>query len=215
MKKLLFFTAALFAVLFISAQNERAKEILDEVSQKTRSYTSITAKFSYSMVNSDEGIDEGYSGSINLEGDKYNVYISDFPIRMISDGETIWSYMEDVNEVTISMADDQTSELMDPTTVFTIYENGFNYNYMGESSDNGKSVYLIELISETDEFEFDKISISIDKIDMMIVSATMFDDMGTQYKIKVDKVEINKPLDDSLFKFDVSEYDDIEIIDFR
>lgn len=214
MKKLLFFTAALFAVLFISAQSQKAKEILDEVSQKTKSYSSISANFTYSIVNDDEGIDEGYTGTINLKGEKYNVYIS-MPVRMISNGETIWTYMEDVNEVSISEVDDQTSELMDPTMIFTIYEQGFKYNYIGESAEKGKPVYLIDLIPKTDEFEFAKISISIDKTNMMIISATMFDDMGTQFKIIVDNVETNKPIDNSLFIFDVSEYDDIEVIDFR
>ncbi|MBN1821562.1 MAG: outer membrane lipoprotein carrier protein LolA [Prolixibacteraceae bacterium] len=215
MKKILLLAATVFAVFFASAQDQKAKEILDEVSRKAAEYSTIEATFSYSMVNEDEGIDDGYSGTISLKGNKYYVYIADIPMLMVSDGNTIWSYMEDVNEVTISSVKDQTSELLDPARIFTIYEHGFNYKFTGEATENGKPVYKIDLIPETEEFDFTKISISIDKNTMIIASAIMLDDMGTQYKIEVKKAEVNTPVDDSKFTFDVSKYDDIEVIDFR
>jgi len=189
---------------------------LDEVSKRTQACSSISANFTYSMLNEEENIQDSYQGSIILKGEKYHVYIGDIPVRMISDGTTIWSYMEDVNEVTVSRVEDQTSELTDPAKVFRIYEEGFLYEFKGENrTENGKSVYLIDLIPETEEYDFTRISIAIDKSTMMIASATMADDMGTQYKIATDKIEINKPVDDSLFTFEVSKYEDIEIIDFR
>ncbi len=217
MRKFVLTLTVLFGLMFPGAgQNNKAREILDEVSKRTQACSSISAVFTYSMLNEEENIQDSYQGSIILKGEKYHVYISDIPVRMISDGTTIWSYMEDVNEVTVSRVEDQTSELSDPAKVFRIYEEGFSYEFQGENKTvNGKSVYLIDLIPETGEYDFTRISIAIDQSTMMIASATMTDDMGTQYKIVADKVETNKPVDDSLFTFDVSEYEDIEIIDFR
>lgn len=217
MRKIVLTLTMLVALFSLSAgQNDKAGKILDEVSKKTQACSSISAAFTYSMLNENENVQDSYTGSIVLKGEKYHVYIGDIPVRMISDGTTIWSYMEDVNEVTVSRAEDQTSELTDPVKVFRIYEEGFMYEFRGErKTENGKTVYLIDLIPETEEYEFSRISIAIDQSTMMITSATMTDDMGTQYKITADKVEINKPVDDSLFTFNVSEYEDIEIIDFR
>lgn len=216
MKQILFLIILVVAGSIISAQqSEKARQILDEVSKKTQSYSSISAEFSYSMENKTESINEGYSGSIVLKGEKYDVQIGKIGVRMISNGKTVWSYMKDANEVTISTVDKESSELMDLSKIFTIYKQGFTFNFIGEKTEDGKSLYLIDLIPESNIKDFTKISISINKATMMINSAIMFDKAGTQFKIKVVKMELNKPVDDTLFMFDTSKYKDIEIIDFR
>jgi outer membrane lipoprotein-sorting protein len=215
-KILLLLTLLLGLIALGTGQKNKAREILDEVSKRTQACSSISATFTYSMMNEEENVRESYSGSILLKGDKYLVTISDIPVRMVSDGTTIWSYMEDVNEVTVSRVEDQTSELTDPAKVFRIYEEGFAYEFKGEKqTSDGKTLYRIDLIPETEAYDFSRISIAIDQATMLIASATMTDEMGTQYTIATKKVELNKPVEDSVFTFDVSEYEDIEIIDFR
>jgi outer membrane lipoprotein-sorting protein len=203
------------AIISQAQQSDRAKNILDEVSKKTQSYSSISADFIYTMQNPEEDIDEGYSGSILLKGDKYIVQIDELGLRMFSDSKTIWTYMVDANEVTISSVDEESTELLDPSKVFTIYEKGFKYNFTGEKVEDGINLYLIDLIPETDDQDFTKISIGINKANMMIHFALMFDSVGSQYSIKVRKIETNKVIDDSKFTFDQSKYEDIEVIDFR
>jgi outer membrane lipoprotein-sorting protein len=216
MKQIVLLIILIFAGSVISAQqSEKARQILDEVSKKTQSYASISAEFSYSMENKKDNINEGYTGTITLKGGKYNVHISKIGIRMISDSKTIWSYMEDANEVTISTVDKENSELMDPSKIFTIYEHGFTFNFIAEKTEEGQPLYLIDLIPEAATQDYSKISISVNKSTMMIHSATMFEKSGTQYRIKVIKMELNKPVDDSLFTFDPTKFKDIEIIDFR
>ena len=216
MKKLHLILIALFTVYFAPAQQTgKAKEILDQVSKKTQSYSSISADFKYSMINSEQNIDEGYTGTIILKGDKYNVFINDLGARMVSDGKTVWSYMTDANEVTISSVDSENQDLFDPAKIFTIYQNGFTYNYVGEKTEDGTPVYQIDLIPQTDKYDFKKISMEINKTTMMIYSASFFDKGGTQFKIDVEKVVTDKPVADSMFVFNTSKYKDIEIIDYR
>jgi outer membrane lipoprotein-sorting protein len=206
---------ALLTIVALAQQSEKAKQILDEVSKKTQSYTSISADFSYSMINKEEGINENYTGTILLKGKKYNVYINGLGVQMISDGRTIWSYMEDANEVTISNVENETSDLMDPSKIFTIYEQGFKFNLIGEKSEAGKSLYMIDLIPDAAKKDISKIRITIDKATMMIYSAVMGDGSGTQFVIKVNKMETNKVVAETQFVFDKSKYKDIEVIDFR
>jgi outer membrane lipoprotein-sorting protein len=216
MKQFLMMSMLVVATLVVSAQqSERAKQILDEVSKKTQSFSTISADFSYAMVNKDEGINENYTGSISLKAKKYNVHINGLGMRMISDGKTIWTYMEDANQVTVANVGGESSDLMDPSKIFTIYEKGFKYNLVGEKTEGGKAVYLIELTPDGTIKEMSKINISIDKSTMMISSAIMNDGSGTQFIIKVTKMETNKPLADSQFSFDKSKYKDIEVVDFR
>ena len=40
-------------------------------------------------------------------------------MKVFSDGATIWNYMKDGNQVTISTIEDAGNELMDPSSLFT------------------------------------------------------------------------------------------------
>jgi outer membrane lipoprotein-sorting protein len=206
---------ACFGLVVSAQQSDKAKQILDDVSKKTQSYSSISADFSYTMENKTESINESYTGSVVLKGQKYNVHINKMGVRIISDGKTVWSYMEDANEVTISSVEKGSSDLMDPSKIFTIYEHGYKFNFIAEKTENGKALYYIDLIPEAADNDFGKISISVDKATMMIHSAIMSDKSVTQYRIKVEKMELNKPVDESLFNFDTKKYKDIEVIDLR
>jgi outer membrane lipoprotein-sorting protein len=216
MKQFLMTGMLMAATLLASPQqSEKAKQILDEVSKKTQSFTTISADFSYAMINKEEGINENYTGSIILKGKKYNVRINGLGMQMVSDGQTIWTYLEDANEVTIAKVGGESSDLMDPSKIFTIYEKGFTYNLTGEKTEGGKAVYQIELVPDGTNKEMSKINITIDKSTMMISSAVMGDGSGTQFIIKVTRMETNKPAADSQFTFDKSKHKDIEVIDYR
>ena len=70
MKKLLFLIALVPG--FVFGQNpEKAKEILDQVTAKTKTYKTIKADFSFSLENLQEDIKEEYKGNIAIKGDKY------------------------------------------------------------------------------------------------------------------------------------------------
>ena len=77
MKKLL----VLFFIVFSSIQlfsqvDQKAKSILDKVSEKTKAYPSITATFDFTMLNEKAGINETSSGSLSLQKDKYKLSVS-------------------------------------------------------------------------------------------------------------------------------------------
>jgi outer membrane lipoprotein-sorting protein len=65
MKRVLVMSVVLLLAVFVQAQqDQKAKEILDKVSEKTRSFTTISADFSFSMQNKELEIDEKNEGSI-------------------------------------------------------------------------------------------------------------------------------------------------------
>lgn len=206
----------LFVATFVSAQqDQKAKEILDKVSEKTRSCSTISADFSFTMQNLEMEIDEKNEGTIVFKGQKYAVDIKDLGFKIFSDGETVWNYMKDGNQVTISSLEDSGSDLMDPSSLFSIYEKGFKSKYIAEAKENGKTVHKIELYPDTDELGVSKIMVSINKATLMIQSALLFETDGNQYGINVLNMETNKEISDSEFVFDSSKYEDIEEIDLR
>jgi outer membrane lipoprotein-sorting protein len=216
MKKILFLTVIIFAALFAQAQQDaKAKGILDQVSGKTRSFKSISADFSFSMVNKAMSINEKNDGSIKLKGQKYLVDLPGAGIKIYSDGKTNWNYMKQGNQVTISTLDEDSGELMDPTSLFTIYEKGFTSKFVAEKNVGGKTVYQIELFPDKKEYDVSKVTIDINKETMMIQSAQLVGNDANIYGIVVKKMETNKEFSDAEFAFDAKKFPDVEIIDLR
>ena len=216
MKKIFFTATIILIALFSGAQQDaKAKGILDEVSVKTRSFKTISADFSFSMVNKAMSINEKNDGSIKLKGQKYYVDLPGAGIKVYSDGKTNWNYMKQGNQVTISTIDEDSGELMDPSSLFSIYEKGFTSKFVAEKTVGGKVVYQIDLFPDKKEYDVSKISIEINKTTMMIQSAQLFGTDGNLYGIVVKKMETNKDFQDAEFAFDAKKFPDVEIIDLR
>lgn len=216
MRRILLISAVLLVAFFaLAQQDEKAKGILDKVSEKTRSFKTISADFIFTMQNIEMEINEKYEGSIKLKGQKYCVNLPDVGMRVFSDGTTVWNYMKDGNQVTISDIDDESSELMDPSSLFSIYEKGFNSKFISEKNVGNKVLYQIDLFPDNTMQDISKISISIDKGSMMLHSALLYGTDGNLYGIELKKLETNIEFAESDFMFDTSKYGDVEIIDFR
>lgn len=205
----------LFALTVCAQQDKKAKDILDKVSENTRSCSTISADFSFSMQNVEMEIDEKNEGSIKFKGQMYSVDLPELGMKIFCDGTTLWNYMKNGNQVTISNLEDEGSDLMNPSSLFNIYEKGFNSKFLKEEKINGKTVYQIELIPDTEEHGVTKILVSIDKATMMIQSAVLYDMDQTLYGINVANMVTNKEITDSEFVFDSSKFNDVEEIDLR
>jgi len=216
MRNILFTMAIVLIAAALQAQTDtKAKQILDQASQKTRSYKTIFADFTFSMQNQQMKINETNNGSIKLKGNKYMVDIPGAGLKVYADGKTSWNYMKTGNQVTIAPIDENSSELMDPSSVFTIYEKGFKSKFIAEKIVDGKPVYQIELYPDKKEFEVTKITIEINKATSVIQSALLNGTDGNVYSIKVNKFEPNKEIADAEFVFDAKKYPGVEVVDLR
>lgn len=215
MRTLFMLVFALFMCEIAQAQDGKAKQILDEVSEKTKSFKSISADFTFSLVNNELEMDEKNEGSIIMKGQKYRVELKDLGLQVYSDGETLWNYMAEGNQVTINAIDNESSDLMDPSTLFSIYEKGFDSKFISETKIGAKSILQIELLPNNEEYEVSKIVVSIDKNSMLLHAAVLYSSDGNQYGIEVKKMDTTKVFPDSEFIFNPKNFPDIEVIDFR
>lgn len=196
-------------------QDIKARQILEEVSKKTLSYKTISADFVFSMENKEMDINEKNEGSLKMNGQKYVVDLPAIGIKVFSDGQTVWNYMVDGNQVTISNAGDNGNEFPDPSSVFSIYEKGFISKFAGERREGNKNFYQIELTPEKQGSDIHKIIIDIDKEALMVSSARFFSSDGNLYGVEIKKLSTDVNIPDTFFVFNISEYKDIEVIDFR
>lgn len=214
MKKYFTTFACFIAAIAVYAQSaEKAKSILDEVTEKTKSYPSIIADFSLSMENLQEGISEVYDGSIILKGDKYKVSVMD--VVKYFDGTLMYEHMLDAEEVNITEPDPESEETLNPATIFTIYQEGYKFNYVGDGTAMGKSCHEIDLYPENRDKPFSRIKLLIFKDNLQLYSLRQVGKDGNNYTVTIKQMSTDKTVDDKTFTFDQASHPNVDVIDMR
>ena len=89
--------------LFLTISNLKAQSIqslLNEVSNKVKSYENIQIDFKYSLENTRENVKQDTRANITLKGDNY--VLNMLGVTRIFDGKTIYTIVPEDEEVTIS-----------------------------------------------------------------------------------------------------------------
>lgn len=195
----------------VTVKDPKAKVILDKLSAKNKSYNTIVASFDYNLSNKDAGIDETQKGTIKLKGDKYNLNMAGQ--QVISDGKKIYTYIPEVEELQIKWAEeDEEAGMISPSSLFTLYEQGFNYKYAGTDQMDGSTVEVIKLFPEKADKPYHTAILYVKKAEMEVKAFEMKGKDGNTYTFTLTNFVANKPLNDNLFTFDKSRAADV--IDF-
>ena len=141
MKSILSFALVLGFSAMVSAQD--AASLLNKLSQEAKAYGYIEATYTSTMVDRVSDFEATQAGTIYVEGDKYNLDIGDYVI--ISDGITIWTYDPAVNDCYIDDAEIMAEEGMDPSKLFTIWEDDFKSEWKGNATVKGQNLVQINL----------------------------------------------------------------------
>lgn len=207
----------LFAFNANAQKDEKAKGVLDAVSKTVKGYDAVKADFTYTMVNKGANINETKDGTLTLKGDKFRVSAAGREI--ISDGKTVWIYSKADNSVNIMTQEDFNEEEPDlnPKTIFSKYDEGFNYKYVKEDVAEGKKVDVVEIFPTKGAKDYEKIRMEVEKGTNHIVKSTTFpkEKDGSTFSLVVKKFTPNPKTADSDFTFDPKKYPDIEVVDFR
>jgi len=197
----------LFLNLSLVAQDEKAKEILDQLSINTKSYESIDVDFTFDFINISQEINEKQEGNIKISKNKFRLDLNQQII--ISDDTTQWIYLKESNELQILEYDAQ-DDMLSPNKLFTIYEKGYKTQYIEEKD----KVHIIDLFPiESSEFKNIQLQIDVDKI--QIKKIILNDKNGGSFSYSINRFSTNTQLDEKLFNFNQEEYPEIEIIDLR
>ncbi len=194
-------------------QDKKAEEILKGVTDKYKSFKSVKATFAITLENPKDNSKDVQRGSICLKGNKYKLEVAGQDI--VSDGKTRWTFVKDANEVQIdNLKTDENT--ITPANIFTMYEKGFLFKFIGEQTEKGMTYQLVELVPiDAKKRNFFKVKLSVNKVDKFITSAKLFDKNGTIQTISVDKLTPDACDDDGIYSFNASKYPGAEIIDLR
>jgi outer membrane lipoprotein carrier protein len=190
-----------------------AKTILDNVSAKFKTYKTVTANFTLTVLNGAGKAQGTKTGVVNMKGSKYRVNISGQEIY--SDGSNIWTYDKSANEVQLTKFDASTNAIT-PQKMFTnFYDKDFLYKLNSETKQGGKTIQQVELTPVDKTKAFFKVLVDIDKNSKNIISTTVYEKNGNRYIYKVNSLKTNTDLPESLFVFDAKKYPNVEVVDLR
>jgi outer membrane lipoprotein-sorting protein len=211
-----FFFIILFLVSLtgVAQQDPAAKEILDRVAEKNKQYKSIQANFELIIENRREDQTSGSSGIIKIKGEKY--YMESMGTKVFYNGTTLWSYMEDINEVTISEPDQESDDIIEnPVKIFDFYNRDFKYHLIGEAKLDEGWMYEIDLFPNNLQQPYSRFKIFIkrDNEELFMLKAVGKD--GIDYEAILKDMKYNEELPESMFEFDPSKHKGIEVIDMR
>lgn len=203
MKKI-FLKAALFITIFSFAQDKKAQELLDEVSEKIKSYKDITLDFSYNLQNTKEKINKTSTGKVIL---KNNLYYLDFmQTTKIFDGKKTYTIVPEDEEVSVSKFDEADENAITPSKMLIFFKKGYTYKMDAEKTIKGKTIQFVKLIPISSKDARKEILLGIDKKTKNIYNLVETAKNNSKTTLTVNTFKTNQNIQDKQFTFDQSKY---------
>ena len=210
-------TNILLASLILTGQitfaqaKKSSEEILKQVSEKTKSFSTIRISFTYNMDNPSAKVHETEIGVLIIKGDQYRLDIAGQ--KVISDSKTSWTYIAEANEVQINTVEEDENALT-PTRLLTSYSEDYKSKLVNEITKDGRAQYVIELKPNADK-TFTSVELNIDKELFRITRIAIQDKTGNTFSYIVNKFEPNVTVKETDFTFKAEDYPGVEVIDMR
>ncbi|MDW5289895.1 outer membrane lipoprotein carrier protein LolA [Formosa sp. PL04] len=204
MKTFLLSLTLCFSLLGFSQNDAKAKSLLDQVSQKVKSYDNISLDFKYVLQNTAENINQETRGDVVMEGDKYVLNI--LGITRIFDGKTLYSINPEDEEVTISSEDPNDESSITPGKMLSFYTKGYTYKMGEEKNIKGRKIQYVKLTPIDSNSEIKHVLLGIDPQTKHIYNLIEVGQNSTQTTLTVTAFETNQILSKASFSFDKNKY---------
>jgi outer membrane lipoprotein-sorting protein len=193
-------------------QDDESVIILKEIQQKLKALKTAEIKFSLRTEKEEKTVNVT-KGNLWIKGDKYKLTIPSQ--HVYCDSINIWNYLPEQNEVTITQYDPQDEEnAINPIKLITNYQKYYRSAFIREITEKGTPIQIIDLYP-LQATTFFKIRLVIDKNKKEILRTSVSERNGYTYTYSFDIFIKNPKLSNSLFIFNTSQYQGIEIIDMR
>lgn len=200
-------------LLFCSAVQAQtsmeAKQLLDRVAEKMKTYDNLSFDFTYALVNQKENIRQETKGVITVAGENYRLEIPE--AIQIFDGQQRYTIVPENEEVTISGADSEDEMVINPTELLFFYQKGYDYHMDIQQNVSGRQIQYVKLIPSNQEEQMAYLLLGIDRSNLSIYRLIEIGTNGTQTTLTVKNFSTNQTLASNLFTFDAADYPDYYI----
>jgi outer membrane lipoprotein carrier protein len=191
---------ACFLVLSVSTlwgQNQDAKAILDKMSETYKAMPGFELSFDQKLEDAGDNI---YSGTTAVSKERF--FVSFQGQLIFSDGPTLWTYIVEGEELTISNFEPD-EQAINPANIYDIYKEGFEFQFLRADSYNDESVNVIELNSTDPDADFTTIVMYVGTDDYYLKGWDLIDYDGIATSFAVTKFTPNRSFDDGYFRIKV------------
>lgn len=212
MKNLISAIALSLTTLTLSAQDDaKSKKILSDLSAATKAYKTISADFTSVLENKQADLKVTQTGKLFLQDTKYSLDLEDF--KIINDGTTTWTIAKEDEEVIIENTADLMDENgIDPSTVFSIWEEGFRHKYEGQQMVGTVNCDVIKLFPiDPKSRNYHTLVLYVAQGKNEVKKIKVFGKSGEEYTYLVDNFNANASVDPKEFTFTAkNKYDVID-----
>ena len=211
MKHFVLTALILMSGALLHAQDKKATKILDKLSKKYAADQSIQVDFDLIIAFPEEE-PSTLPSTVLQEGNKF-VFKNEAQ-EYYGNGEAVWIYLIDRNEVQINDFDEEEAEdyFVTPLDLLKKYKSG-TYDYL--ITNKTKTTAEIELKSNDDFEDYSKLRITIDTKANSLTNVIAFGKDGTRITLKNINVTQGVKVAAADFEFDATAYPDVHVEDLR
>lgn len=203
-KKFLLIASLLLFSFSIQAQVKKAKDLLDQVTAKVKSYNNIAIDFKYSLNNSRENINQDSKGNVTMKGNQY--VLNFMGVTKIFDGKKTYTIVPEDEEITISTVNEKDDNAITPSKMLTFFNTGYKYNMDILQNVKGRKIQYIKLVPLNSRDQRKEVLLGIDVQTKHIYNLIEVGKKGTKTTLTVNSFKTNQPLSKNQFTFAGSKY---------
>ena len=204
MKNFLSIAVLLLLSIGMQAQDKKAKDLLDHVTAKIKSYDNITIDFKYSLTNSRENINQESKGNVTMQGNMYVLNL--MGVTKIFDGKKTYTINPEDEEVTVSRVNEKDENAITPSKMLTFFNSGYKYAWDILQNVKGRKIQYIKLIPNSPKDQRKEILLGIDIQTKHIYNLIEVGRNATKTTLTVNSFKTNQPLSKNQFTFTESKY---------
>jgi outer membrane lipoprotein-sorting protein len=207
--------ASIVSVLVsFQASGQTGADLLHSLSEKARTYDSVLATYTSTLTDKVADFEAVQDGTIRISGDKYHLDLGDYVV--ISNGTTVWTYDVAMHECMVDDAEELAADGMDPSKLFTIWEDDFKSEDKGTADIDGRKVRVIHLYpNKADEKPFHTIQLYIDESKLEMVRAVVKGREGSDVTYDVKTFNPGATISPTIFSFREADFPGVSVIDNR
>ena len=203
-KRLLLITAMFLFSFSIQAQDKKAKDLLDQVTAKVKSYNNIAIDFKYSLNNAKENINQDSKGNVTMKGNQY--VLNFMGVTKIFDGKKTYTIVPEDEEITISAVNEKDDNAITPSKMLTFFNTGYKYTMDILQNVKGRKIQYIKLVPTNSKDQRKEVLLGIDIQTKHIYNLIEVGKKGTKTTLTVNSFKTNQPLSKNQFTFAESKY---------
>jgi outer membrane lipoprotein-sorting protein len=203
-KRFLLIASLLLFSFSIQAQDKKAKDLLDQVTAKVKSYNNIAIDFKYSLNNAKENINQDSKGNVTMKGNQY--VLNFMGVTKIFDGKKTYTIVPEDEEITISTVNEKDDNAITPSKMLTFFNSGYKYSMDILQNVKGRKIQYIKLVPINSKDQRKEVLLGIDVQTKHIYNLIEMGKKGTKTTLTVNSFKTNQPLSKNQFTFAGSKY---------